>query len=126
MNCCEILTAFRRLLQKETAAKMKNHHHNNFCIHIHCFYPGRTACKQLTLPQFLQIVKHITPWQSRRKFLVDKAAANLTTQKALLILVLTAGGNDKTFDGTVYYRNNQTQLNIPTGMVLRYRPALNI
>ena len=83
-------------------------------VFISIVSPGQDTLQQLTLPQFLQIVKTYHPVAKQAKILVDKAAANLTTQKGTFDPVLNAGGNDKTFDGTVYYRNNQTQLNIPT------------
>ena len=83
-------------------------------VFISIVSPGQDSLQQLTLPQFLQIVKTYHPVAKQAKILVDKAAANLTMQKGAFDPVLTAGGNDKTFDGTVYYRNNQTQLNIPT------------
>ena len=76
--------------------------------------PGQDSLQQLTLQQFLQIVKTYHPVAKQAKILLDKAAANLTVQRGGFDPVLNAGGNDKTFDGTVYYRNNQTQLNIPT------------
>lgn len=75
---------------------------------------AQDSLQQLTLQQFLQIVKTYHPVAKQAKIVVDKASASLTAQRGAFDPVLNTGGNDKTFDGTVYYRNNQTQLNIPT------------
>lgn len=75
---------------------------------------AQDSLQQLTLQQFLQIVKTYHPVAKQAGIVVQKADANVITQRGGFDPVLTAGGNDKTFDGTVYYRNNSTQLNIPT------------
>lgn len=75
---------------------------------------AQDSLQQLSLKQFLQIVKTYHPVAKQAAILVQKADANLITQRGGFDPVLNSGGNDKTFDGTVYYRNNNTAINIPT------------
>jgi outer membrane protein TolC len=75
---------------------------------------AQDSLQQLTLQQFLQIVKTYHPVAKQAGIVVQKADANVIAQRGAFDPFLNTGGNDKTFDGTVYYRNNSTQLNIPT------------
>ncbi len=75
---------------------------------------AQDTLQQLTLQQFLQIVKTYHPVAKQADIVVQKANADLLTQRGAFDPVLNTGGNDKTFDGSIYYRNNSTQLSIPT------------
>ncbi len=78
---------------------------------VNCF--AQDSLQQLSLQQFLQIVKAYHPAAKQAAIVVQKANAGLLTQRGAFDPVINTGGNDKTFDGTVYYRNNYTQLSIP-------------
>ncbi len=81
-----------------------------FCAHTSM---AQDSLQVMTLQQFLQIVKTYHPVAKQAKILTGKAAAGVLTQRGAFDPVISSGGNDKTFDGTVYYRNNSTQINIP-------------
>lgn len=83
-------------------------------IFLSCKTFAQDSLQQLNLQQFLQIVKTFHPVAKQSKIIVDKAAASLTVQRGAFDPVISGGGNDKTFDGTLYYRGNSTRLTIPT------------
>jgi outer membrane protein TolC len=68
----------------------------------------------LSLKEFLNIVKSYHPVAGQAAVVVQKADAALLSQRGAFDPVISSGGNDKTFDGTTYYRNNTAQLSIPT------------
>jgi outer membrane protein TolC len=75
---------------------------------------GQDTLRQLSLQQFLQIVKTYHPVAKQANIIVQKADANLTIQRGAFDPIANAGGNDKTFDGINYYRNNNSSIIIPT------------
>jgi outer membrane protein TolC len=75
---------------------------------------SQDSLQSLNFKSFLNIVKAYHPVAKQAGIVVQKADANLIAQRGAFDPVLNTGGSDKTFDGTVYYRNNSTQLNIPT------------
>lgn len=74
---------------------------------------AQDSLQQLSLQQFIQIVKTYHPVAKQAKIVVDKAGANLIEQRGAFDPVLNTGGTDKIFDGTQYYRSNSTRLTIP-------------
>ncbi len=72
------------------------------------------ATDTLSLRGFLSIVKKYHPVARQSDILIDKAAAELLGSRAGFDPVLSAGAEDKTFNGLNYYRGNNTQLSIPT------------
>jgi outer membrane protein TolC len=78
------------------------------------FLFGQDTLRQLSLQQFLQIVKTYHPVAKQASIITQKADANLTIQRGAFDPIANAGGNDKTFDGINYYRNNNSSVTIPT------------
>ena len=75
---------------------------------------SQDSLQKLSLNSFLTIVKTYHPVAQQANIIVKKASANLLSQRGAFDPVINTGGNDKTFDGINYYRNNNTQLTIPT------------
>lgn len=75
---------------------------------------SQDSLQTLSLTNFLSIVKNYHPVAKQASIVVQKADAALLTQRGAFDPVISGGGNDKTFDGTNYYRNNTAQLSIPT------------
>lgn len=71
------------------------------------------SAKLLSLESFLQIVKQYHPVARQAGIQVDLARAGLTASRGGFDPLLGIGGQNKTFDGINYYRNNAVQLNIP-------------
>lgn len=75
---------------------------------------SQDSLQTLSLNSFLNIVKNYHPVAKQAAVVVQKADAALLSQRGGFDPVISSGGNDKTFDGITYYRNNTTQLAIPT------------
>lgn len=75
---------------------------------------SQDSLQTLSLNSFLNIVKNYHPVAKQAAIVVQKADAALLSQRGGFDPVISSGGNDKTFDGITYYRNNTTQLAIPT------------
>ena len=75
---------------------------------------SQDSLQKLSLNTFLNIVKTYHPVAKQANIIVEKASANLLSRRGGFDPVINTGGNDKTFDGINYYRNNNTQLTIPT------------
>ncbi len=82
---------------------------------IVCFAASaQDSMQTLSLKNFLTIVKNYHPVAKQAAIVVQKADAALLSQRGAFDPVISGGGNDKTFDGTNYYRNNTAMLSIPT------------
>ena len=75
---------------------------------------SQDSIQKLSLNSFLTIIKTYHPVAQQANIIIEKASANLLSQRGAFDPVINTGGNDKTFDGINYYRNNHTQLTIPT------------
>ncbi|MBK6632963.1 MAG: TolC family protein [Chitinophagaceae bacterium] len=75
---------------------------------------SQDSLQTLSLTNFLSIVKNYHPVAKQAAISVQMADAALLSRRGAFDPVISGGGNDKTFDGTTYYRNNTTQLSIPT------------
>ncbi len=75
---------------------------------------SQDSLQTLSFNSFLNIVKNYHPVAKQAAIVVQKADAALLSQRGGFDPVISSGGTDKTFDGTTYYRNNTTQLAIPT------------
>lgn len=75
---------------------------------------SQDSLQTLSLNSFLNIVKNYHPVAKQAAVVVQKTDAALLSQRGGFDPVISSGGNDKTFDGITYYRNNTTQLAIPT------------
>ena len=75
---------------------------------------SQDSLQTLTLNNFLSIVKSYHPVARQAAIVVQKADAALQSQRGAFDPVISSSGNDKTFDGTNYYRNNIAQLSVPT------------
>ncbi len=75
---------------------------------------SQDSLQTLSLKDFLSIVKNYHPVARQAVIGVQKAGAELLSRRGGFDPVVSGGGYDKTFDGTNYYRNNTTQLSIPT------------
>lgn len=75
---------------------------------------SQDSLQTLSLNSFLNIVKNYHPVARQAAIGVQKADAALQSQRGAFDPVISSGGNDKTFDGTTYYRNNTAQLAVPT------------
>ncbi len=67
-----------------------------------------------SLGSFLQAVKKFHPIAKQADIQVDKAGAAVLTARGGFDPVFESDGNNKTFNGVNYYRNNSMQVNIPT------------
>ena len=84
------------------------------CLFISTPVFSQDSLQTLSLSSFLNIVKTWHPVAKQANIIVQKADAALLTARGSFDPVINTGGNDKTFDGINYYRNNGAQLNIPT------------
>jgi len=75
---------------------------------------SQDSLQTLSLTNFLSIVKNYHPVAKQAAISVQMADAALLSRRGAFDPVISGGGNDKTFDGNTYYRNNTTQLSIPT------------
>jgi len=75
---------------------------------------SQDSLQTLSLTNFLSIVKNYHPVAKQAAITVQMADAAVLSRRGAFDPVISGGGNDKTFDGTTYYRNNTTQLSIPT------------
>jgi outer membrane protein TolC len=75
---------------------------------------SQDSLQTLSLNNFLSIVKNYHPVAKQAAIVIQKADASLLSQRGAFDPVISGGGNDKTFDGLTYYRNNTAQLSIPT------------
>lgn len=75
---------------------------------------SQDSLQSLSLKSFLGIVKTYHPVARQSSILLQKASANLLSVRGEFDPVISGGGIDKTFDGINYYRNNSTQVSIPT------------
>ncbi|MBL0055214.1 MAG: TolC family protein [Chitinophagaceae bacterium] len=82
------------------------------------------SAKVLSLEGFLQIVKQYHPVAKQAGIQVELAKAGLTASRGGFDPLLGIGGQNKTFDGINYYRDNSVQLNIPTWYGIELRAGL--
>jgi len=75
---------------------------------------SQDSLQTLSLTNFLSIVKNYHPVAKQAAISVQMADAAVLSRRGAFDPVISGGGNDKTFDGNTYYRNNTTQLSIPT------------